>query len=86
MTSGSLLPMMCQMSSRARLSRKSQFVMSSAPADEIDTQLNELFKMFAILMVFLTGPVRCLLRGDSYRVILWGLPSSVFSSGRASGD
>ena len=49
MTSGSLLPMMCLISSRAGLSLKSQFVMSSAPADEIDTQFNELFSMFGTL-------------------------------------
>ena len=41
MTSGSLLPMVCL-----------QFVMSSAPADEIDTQFNELFSMFATLSWF----------------------------------
>ena len=31
---------------------KSQFVMSSAPADEIETKFNELFSTFANLMAF----------------------------------
>ena len=47
--------MMCLISSRAGLSLKSQFVMSSAPA-EIDTQFNELFSMFATLMAFSRDP------------------------------
>ena len=38
-TSDPLLPMICLMSSRADLTLKSQCVMSSAPADELDTQL-----------------------------------------------
>ena len=56
MTPSSLLPMMCLISSRAGLSLKSQFVMSSAAADEIDTQFNELFSMFATLMAFSRDP------------------------------
>ena len=56
MTSGSQLPMVCLILSRARLSLKLQFVMSSAHADEIDTQFNELFSMFATLMVFSLDP------------------------------
>ena len=63
--------MMCLISSRARLSLNSQFVMSSAPADEIDAQSNELFSMFAIHMV-LTGHVRCHASGNSYRMALRG--------------
>ena len=56
MTSGSLLPMMCLISSRAGLALKSQFVMSGAFADEIDTQFNGLFSMFATVMVFSRDP------------------------------
>ena len=49
--------MMCLISSRADLALKSQCVMSSAPANEIDTQ-------FSV-------SVQCLLRGDSHCVLLW---------------
>ena len=56
MISGSLLPMICLISSRAGLSLKSQFVMSSAPVDEIHTLFNELFSMFATLMAFSRDP------------------------------
>ena len=56
MTSGLLLPMMCLIWSRAGISLKSQFVMSGAPADEIDTQFNEMFSMFVTLMAFLRDP------------------------------
>ena len=45
-------PMMCLISSRADLALKSHSVMSSAPADETDTQFNELFSTLAILIVF----------------------------------
>ena len=71
MTSGSLLPMMCLISSRANLALKSQCVMSSAPADEVDTQFNVLFSTCAIAHRFLTVRVQCLLRGDSNCVLLW---------------
>ena len=56
MTSGSLLRMMCLISSRAGLPLKSQCVMSSAPPDEIDTQFSALFSTFAILIVFSRDP------------------------------
>ena len=46
MTSGSLLPMMCLISSRA------QVAVLSAPVEEIDTQFSVLFSTFAILIVF----------------------------------
>ena len=52
MTSGSLLLMMCLISSHADLTLKSQFVMSIAPADEHDTHFNVLFSTFAIFIVF----------------------------------
>ena len=52
MTPGSLLPTICLISSRADLTLKSQCVMPSAPADEIDTQFNNaLFSTFATLIV-----------------------------------
>ena len=56
MTSGLLLPIMCLISSRADLTLKSQCVMSSAPADEIETQFNVLFSMLATLIVFSRYP------------------------------
>ena len=56
MSSDSLLQMTCLISSRADLTLKSQCVMPSAPADEIDTQFNVLFSTFAILIVFSRYP------------------------------
>ena len=56
MSSDSLLQMTCLISSRADLTLKSQCVMSSAPADEIDTQFNVLFSTFSIIIVFLRYP------------------------------
>ena len=56
MTSGSRLPMMCLISSRAALALKSQCVMSSASPGESDAQLNVLFSTFAILIVFSRYP------------------------------
>ena len=55
MTSGSLLPMMRLISSRADLTLKSECVISSDP-DDIDTQFNVLFSAFAILNVFSRYP------------------------------
>ena len=49
-TSGSLLPIMCLISSRVDRTLKSQFVMSNAPADETDTEFSVWF--FAILIAF----------------------------------
>ena len=57
MASGSLIPMMCLISSRADLTLESQCVMSSALADdEIDIQFIVLFSTFAILVVFSRYP------------------------------
>ena len=67
MTSGSLLPMMCLISSRADLTLKSQSVMSSAPVNEIDTLFNVLFSKFAILIVFSRAPssASCVVRATA---------------------
>ena len=56
LTSGSLLPMTCLISSPANLMLNSQGVVSSGPADEIDTQFKELFSTFAILIVLSRYP------------------------------
>ena len=49
MASGSSLQIKCLISSLADLALKSQFVMSIAPPDELDTQFNVLFSTLAIL-------------------------------------
>ena len=61
------------------LSLKSQLVISSAPADEIDTQFIELFSMFETLMVFSRDP------SDASCVVTATVGSSSLtsSSGRA---
>ena len=56
MTSGSLLTIMCLISSLVGLVLKSQCVMSSAPTDEIGSQFNVLFSTLAILIVFSRDP------------------------------
>ena len=68
MTSGSLLPMMCHISSRAGLTLKSQFVMSSAPAYPTQRVALDVRDSHS----FLTGSVQGLLRGDGFCVTLWG--------------
>ena len=85
MSSGSLLPMVCLISSRADFTLKSQCVMSSAPADKIDTQFNALFSTFAILIVFSRDPssASCVVtatacsRGVVFPKILLGMSCSM---------
>ena len=64
MTLASLLPIMCLISSRADLALKSQCVMPSALADEIDTQFKVLFSTFATTHCVLAVSVQCLLSGN----------------------
>ena len=68
MTSGSLLPMICLISSRADLTLKSHCAMSRTPAVEVDTQFNVLFSTFATLYVFSWYPsiASCVVTATGY--------------------
>ena len=80
MTSGLLLSMMCLISS-VPTHAEVACVLSSAPADDIDTKLYVLFSTIAIHR-HLTVPVHCLLRGALFtRRFPEYPPRNVLSSG-----